>query len=151
MAGDERNFTRTVDTFGHVAEFGEDGIQRLACCVLRAFRQHQPHTAVTRQVAGAGEYQIAYAGEPHEGFRTPAERHAQPRDFREAACHQSRTCIQTQIKAVANAGGDGHNVFHRTAQLHADKVTIGVHAEGFAAVDFFTVSKTAYTLPGQPL
>ena len=63
---------RATHAFGDMAELGDDAFQRLAG------RQSQPDLPVARQVTGACQYQVAHAGQSHEGFRAAAQRDAQP-------------------------------------------------------------------------
>ena len=44
------------------------------------------------------------------------------------------TAIRAKADAVRHPGADGDNVFHRAAQLHADKIRVDVDAEAFTAV-----------------
>jgi hypothetical protein len=57
--------------FGDVAEFAHDVGQRLA------LGQQEADAAVAREVAGAGQHQVAHAGQAHEGFAVGAERLAE--------------------------------------------------------------------------
>jgi hypothetical protein len=87
-----------------------------------ALRQAEADAAVARQVAGAGEDQVAHAGQAHEGFRLPAQRGAQAGDFGQAARDQRGARVQPQAQAVGHAGGDGQHVLDRAAHFHADQV-----------------------------
>jgi hypothetical protein len=94
--------------------------------------QRQADAAVARQVAGAGQDQVAHAGQAHEGFGLAAQRRAQAGDFGQAARDQGGARIQAQAQAVGGAGGDGQDVLHGAADFHADQVVAGIHAHAAA-------------------
>ena len=89
----------------------------------------QPDAAIAREIAGAGEDQVAGAGEAHEGFDPPAEPHAEPRDLRQSARDQRRARVVAEPETVRDAGRDGDDVLHRTAHLDADQVVARVDAQ----------------------
>jgi hypothetical protein len=61
------NRLHTANTFGDMTQLSDDHIQRLAS------RKTETDLPVTRQITGAGEYQVAHAGETHEGFAATTE------------------------------------------------------------------------------
>jgi hypothetical protein len=109
--------------FGDMAEFAGDVGQRLA------FGQQQADATIARQVAGAGQHQVAHAGQAHEGFAPGAERFAEAGNLDQAARDQRGAGVVAETEAVADAGGDGQHVLHRTADLGADQVFIGIDAQ----------------------
>src|SRR5262249_29932843 len=56
--------------------------------------------AVARQVAGAGEHEIADAGHAEEGEGIGAQRHAEPRDLDEAAGDERGAGVVAERQAV---------------------------------------------------
>ena len=106
-----------------MAQLGEYGRERLT------LRELQAHAPVARQVSGAGEDQISSAGESHESLGPPAEGDAQARDFRETARDEGRARVVAVTQAIADAGGDRHNVFCRARDFDADQVVTRIHAK----------------------
>ena len=91
--------------------------------------EREPHAPVTREVVGAGQDEIAHAGEAHEGFLPGAERDAEPHELDEPAVDQGNTGIRTEAETVGHAGADGQGVLHGSADLDADDVVGGVGTE----------------------
>ena len=91
--------------------------------------ERQADAAVARQVAGAGEDQVARAGEAHEGLGAPAERDAsrvisaRPRVISAARAFCPRPRPSQMPAAIAM------HVLHRAADLDADQVVAGVDAQ----------------------
>ena len=121
--GQPHHFIRGLDRFDHLADRPHrilDGLPLAQC---------QAQAAVAREVAGAGQHQIAQAGQAHQGFRTPAQRDVHPQHLVEAAGDQAGTGIQAQPHAVGHAGGHRQHVLHRPTQLRTAHVVAGVGAE----------------------
>ena len=118
-----------TDAFGDVAKVGKN------CLQFPPLRQRQTNTPVARQITGAGQHQVAHAGQPHEGFGLPAERYAEPGDLGQAACHQRGAGVVPEPEPVADAGGNGHDILDRAADLGADDIIVGVNAQS-GAVQF---------------
>ena len=115
-----------MHALGHVPQFAQDVVQ------LPALRQAEADAPVARQLAGAGQDQVAGAGEPGEGLGTAAQLHPQARDFGQAARDQGRARVGAQTQAVGDAGGDGHDVLYRAADLHAGDIAAEVDAQARA-------------------
>ena len=97
-----------------------------------AGRQRQANAAVAREITGAGQDQIAHAGQTHEGFGPGAERDTEAGNFDQTTRHQGSTGIQAQPEAIADAGGNGHDVLHRTADFGTDDIVVGIQAQARA-------------------
>ena len=97
-----------------------------------ALGEQQAHLAVARQVAGGGEHEVAQAAQPHEGLGLRAQRQPEPRHLGEAACDQRGACVEAELQAVRDAGGDREHVLHRAADLDAHRVVGGVDAQAVA-------------------
>ena len=69
----------------------------------------------------------------HRG-RKFAQRRAEAGHFHQPTGNQRRTRIGAEADAVRHTCPDGNDVFHRAAELHADKVRVDVDAEAFATV-----------------
>ena len=98
----------------------------------RALADLDAERAVAAQRAGAREHEIAHAGESGEGGRARAERDAEPRHLVQPARDERGARVVAESNAFDDAGGDGHDVLERAAQLDADHVVVGVDAEGRA-------------------
>ena len=101
-----------------VVRFGEGrvitgGLVVLAGSMLLQpiLRELQPDVAVARKIAGAGQNQIAGAGQPHECFEASAELESEPRDFSQPARNQRGARVVAEPETIANAGCDRHHVF----------------------------------------
>jgi hypothetical protein len=90
---------------------------------------YSPEPAVARQVAGAGQYQVAEAGQAHQGLRTAADRGVEPQHLVEAAGDQAGARVEAEVHAVGSTGGDREHVLHRATKLGAAHVVTGVGAE----------------------
>ena len=88
--------------------------------------------AVTR---GAGGDEVADAGQAGERGEVGAQAHAEARDLGEAAGHERRPRVVAEAEAVGDADGDGDGVLGGAAELDADHVVVGVHAQGVAGDD----------------
>ena len=101
----------------------------LGFCDTRALRNRQADAAVARQIAGAGQDQVAHAGESHESFSARTERDAQSSHFGKTTRDQRRTRIETQTEAVADACCNGNDVLHRPADFGTNDVIMRIHAQ----------------------
>lgn len=110
------HFSRGEYALGNMSKAG------LRLCNRLTTRERQTDPAIARQVAGASQQQIADAGQPHEGFRAPAQRHAKPCHFREATGHQRRACIKSEPQSIANARCNRNDILDRAADFDADHI-----------------------------
>ncbi len=81
----------------------------------RAAADGEPQPVVPARRPGAGQHQVAHAGQPRHRLRPAAERHRQPGDFRQAARDQRRPRILAQPGADRHPGRDGDHVLRRPA------------------------------------
>ena len=95
--------------------------------------EREAEAAIARFVVGAGEDEVAHAGEAHERFLAAAERQAETRHLGEAARDQRDARVRAEPEPVADAGADRVDVLRRAAHLDADDVVRGVGAKGLAA------------------
>ena len=84
---------------------------------------------IARLALGAGEHQVAEAGEAGEGLRPAAETAAEPRHLGQAARDQGRSSVGAVSQTIGNPRGYGQHVLDRAAELHADYVIAGVGAK----------------------
>ena len=98
-----------------------------------AARERQADLAVAREIAGAGEHQIAEAGQPGQRQRLAALAIRQPPHLGEAAGDERGARAGAEAEPVAAAGGDGDDVLERAAHADADRVVAGVDAQPLAA------------------
>jgi hypothetical protein len=118
---------RRGDAFGDVSELAQDGRQRLPT------RQGQPDAAVARQIARAGQNQVAQPRQAHERFALSAEGRGQAPSLGQSARDQRRARVVAEAQAIARAGGDCQHVFHCASDLDPDQVVADIGAEGLAA------------------
>jgi glycerol-3-phosphate dehydrogenase len=69
------------------------------------------------------------AGQPGERHRVGAQRHAEPARFGQASGDEGGLRVVAQAHRVGDAEGERDDVLHRTTQLTADDVLVGVRAE----------------------
>ena len=93
----------------------------------RAERHAERDVAAGR--AGAGQQQVAQAGQARDGLRPPAQGGGQPADLGQAARDQGGARVLAQPGADHHAGGDGDHVLRRAADLRADRVVVAVEPE----------------------
>src|SRR5258708_29018396 len=91
--------------------------------------QFDADAAISRQAAGAGEYEIAESGEAGHGFRASSAGYDQASHFSQAARDQGGGRVVTEAETVADSGGDGDGVLQRAPQFHADDVAVSVDTE----------------------
>ena len=89
--------------------------------------------AIARQVAGAGQHEVAQPGEPHQRLALPAERRRQAPGFGQPAGDERGAGVVAEPQAVARAGGDRQHVLDRAADLDAGNVVALVHAQRVGA------------------
>ena len=107
-----------------MAELIENRLQRLAS------GKEQADAPVAREFSRTGQDKVAGACESHEGFGAPAQRHAEPSELGQPPGDQRCPSVHTEAQAVADAGGDRHDVFHRSADLDAREIRAEIHSEG---------------------
>src|SRR3990170_7974899 len=88
--------------------------------------QRQTETTVAGLVVGAGEYQVAKTGEPHECFFARTQRYAQTCHLDETAGDQCNTRVGAETQPIGNAGANGQHILDGAADLDADDVGRGV-------------------------
>src|SRR5258708_30465766 len=64
--------------------------------------------------------------ESRHGLGPPPAGHYQACHFGEATRDQRSYGIVSQTQAVADAGGDRHNIFQRAPQFHANHIVVGI-------------------------
>ena len=104
---------------------GEDRVEWHATAQLRA------DVMVPTLGTAARRHQIAVAGQPEERQWLSAECDTEASQFGQSASDQRRLGVPSVAEAVGDAGGDGEHVLHGAADLAADHVGIGVHAQRF--------------------
>src|ERR1700680_4925469 len=87
------------------------------------------NSAVAGKTSRAGEDQITQARQARHGFGPSSAGHYQARHFGEATRDQRSYGIVSQTQAVADAGGDRHNIFQRAPQFHANHIVVGIDPE----------------------
>ena len=96
---------------------------------LLALAELDAHVAIAREIAGAGEHQIAHARKSAHGERVSAQLGRQAPDLREAPRDQRGARVVAEAEAVGDAGRDRHHVLESSADLDTDDVVGAVHAE----------------------
>ncbi len=85
---------------------------------------------IARLPAGAGQDEIAEAGEAGKGGGLRPEGLAEPGHLGKGAGGERRARQLAEAAAIGNAAGNGHDVFEGAADLDAPEVVRGVDAEG---------------------
>ena len=89
--------------------------------------------AIARQASGAGEHEVAEAGESGHGFGAASAGDDQAGHFGKAAGDEGGDGVVAEAEAVADSGGDGDDVFQRSAEFDADDIAVGVDAKTWVA------------------
>ena len=126
FAGEAESGVRGHHAFSNLAAERGENLRQFAA-VAELF----PDGPVAAERAGAGEHQIAHAGEAGEGFAARAAGHGEARDLGNAAGDEGGGGVLTEAHAGSDPGGDGDDVFERAAELDADDIGGRVEAEGF--------------------
>ena len=112
------------DSFGDHAVHGSDDLREFF-----AAAEFDANTAVAGETARAGEDEVAKTGESGHGFGAASAGDDEAGHFGEAPGNEGRCGIVSEAQAVADAGGDGNDIFQRAAEFDADDIVIGVDAE----------------------
>ena len=83
--------------------------------------QRQADLAVARQLAGAGQHQVAQAGQAGQGQRVAAQAGGQAAHLVQAAGDQAGAGVVAEAQSVGAAGGDGDDVLQRAADRDAGR------------------------------
>ncbi len=121
--GQPHHFVGGLDRFHHLADRANRVFDRLAAA------QGEAQPTVAREVAGAGQHQVAEPGQAHQGFRAATDADVEPQHLVEPTGDQAGAGIQAQPHAIGDAGGHREHVLHRAAQFGAAHVVAGVGAE----------------------
>src|SRR5882757_5806373 len=113
-----------ADAFGHFAvEAGDDVGQLAAASELDA------DGAVAREGAGAGEDEVADAGEAGKGLAAASAGYGETSHLGDAARDEGGGGVVAEVEAVGDAGGESDDVLQGTTEFHAGDVVVGVDAE----------------------
>ena len=116
---------RAVPTpFGDVAQSPEDVRERVAA------REREPDLAVARQIAGAGQHEIAEPRQPGQRERAAAHPLGEPAHLGQAARDQRGARVVAEAEAVAAADRDRDDVLQRAAQADAGDVVCSCRYAG---------------------
>ena len=111
-----------LDAFGDHLHAGDDVVQPAAA------RQLGADVAVPAEGAGARQHQIAQAAQSGQRIAASARGARQPRDLREPAGDERGQGVVPEAQPFDDARGDGDDVLHRAADLHADDIVAAVQA-----------------------
>ena len=116
-AGEAEGGTGGEDAFSYFAAEAGQHFREVA-----ALAERFPDGAVAGERAGAGEHQVADAGEAGEGFAAAAAGHGEASDFRDAAGDEGGGGVVAEADSGGDPGGDGDYIFERSAEFDADDV-----------------------------
>ena len=94
-----------------------------------AAREREPHAAITGQVVGTGQHEVAHARKTHERFLPGADGYSEAGHFHEPARDQRDSCIGAEAEPIRHAGADCQHIFHGATDLDADHVIRCIGAE----------------------
>ena len=126
LAGEAEGGAGGEDAFSDFAAQAQEDFGEFA-----ALAEFLAYGAVAGERAGAGEDEVACAGEAGEGFAAAAAGNGEAGDFGDAAGHEGGGGVVAEADSGGDAGGDGDDVFERAAEFDANDVGGGVEAEGF--------------------
>ncbi len=93
-----------------------------------AFAEFHAHTAVAREAAGAGQDQVSQARESGHGLGLCPAGDRQSSYLRQPAGNERGGSILAKAEPFHHSGGDGDDVFERSAQFDPDDVIVPVNA-----------------------
>ena len=114
-----------ADAFGDLAVHAGEDVGELA-----AAAELDADGAVAGEGAGAGEDEIAEAGETGESLAVAAAGDGEAGDLGDAAGDDGGAGVVAEVEALNDSGGEGDDVLERAAELDAGDVVVGVDAEG---------------------
>ena len=106
-----------------MTEVRQDFTERLAATHFEA------DGAIPREIAGAGEHEVAHPGEARDAEHVPALGDGESGVLPEAACDPRGAGVVSEPEPVAGAGRDREHVLERAADLDAGRVVARIHAE----------------------
>ena len=124
-AGEAERGARGEDTF---SDFSTEALKDFR--ELAALSEGFTDGAVTAEGAGAGENEVADAGEAGESVTLAAAGYGEAGDFRDAAGDKGGGGVVAEADPGGDTSGDGDDVFERPPEFDADDVGGGVEAEG---------------------
>ena len=110
--------------FGDLAVEAGENLRQLA-----ALAELDADGAVARQAAGAGEHEVADAGEAGHGFAAAAAGDSEAGDLRDAARDQRGSGVVAELESGDDAGGERDDVLERAAELGADDILVAIDAQ----------------------
>ena len=123
LLGEGEDRLARLDPLGRRAQLGgglRDG---------QAAPEPDTEAVVARERGHARRDEVADAGEPHERLRVGAERQTEARRLGQPARDDRGLRVVTETHALGHAGGQGHDVLRRTADLGTRDVGVGVGPE----------------------
>ena len=116
------------------------------CCREGSFGNHAVHSlndfgkplaatefdadaAVAGKASGAGEDEIAEAGESGHSFGVSSAGDNQAGHFRQPARDQGCHRVVPEAEAIADTCGNRDDIFQGTTEFYSDNITVGVDAE----------------------
>ena len=108
--------------------------ERVAHALARGEREAE--AAIARLVVGAGQHEVAEAGEPHEGLGLRSERHTEAHHLGQPARDQRDARVGAEAQAIGEAGAHREHVLDRATHLDADDVggRVGTEVRGMQAL-----------------
>ena len=91
--------------------------------------QRQADPAIAAQIAGCRQHQVAQARQAGKRFGTCTQRQTQTCHFRQTTGDQCGTCVQAQLQAITQAGGNGQHIFDGSTHFHANDVIVGINTQ----------------------
>jgi len=99
---------------------------------LATLAELDTNRAISREIAGASEHQIAHPGEARDCQWMATELVRQHANLEQTASNHARARVVTEAEPVDRACRDGNHVLHGTADLDTDDVVRRVDPQFFA-------------------
>ena len=125
QAGEAEGSAGGKNAFGYFAAQALKNFWQVA-----ALAQCLTDSPIAAERAGAGEHQVAYAGEAGESFAAASAGYGQTGDLSNASGDESGGGVVAEADSGGDSGSDGDDVLECTAEFDADDVGAGVEAEG---------------------
>src|SRR5215472_3544476 len=113
-----------ANSFGDLASHAGEDVVKLASAA-----KLDPDGAVARESSGAGEHEVADAGETGDCLASTSAGDGEARHLGDAACDECGGRVVAEVESFDDAGGEGDDVLECAAELDSGDVVVGVDAQ----------------------
>ena len=122
-SGEGEDCLRGLDPFGHHVHLSDD-LGKWA-----SLTEFDSNPTVAALFAEARGHEVSHARQPRKGQGVASQCDAEPSEFGERSCHESRHRVVAVTEAVCHSGGDRHDVLEGTGRFASGHIGVGVDPE----------------------